>query len=484
MPHITPLMRLRHKVATYLFTRKKKRSVDLANDAIGKLFLYYFIPSAASMLAVSTFSTIDGIFVGQRLGPLAVAAVGLAWPAYVFFMGYMLLFSIGGSTLVSYFLSKGDKAKANLIFSSIIYFVIFSSIIIGFCGYYSTSFIANLLGAKAGTPLHIMVVDYVRMLFIGAPFLILAPVANTMIVNDRHPNLAMAATIIASVANIVLNYIFLFLMGMDIGGSALGTWLANAIGLGVTTLYLLSPARQLRFCARFSVIGLLNSCKTGLTSAASEFSAGFMILYINATVIGLEGSYGASVYGVVIYVSFIFFILALSVANSIQPLVSYTFGINGYERLIKVLFFGIFAALAIDASLYALIYLIGYEPIIRLFLTGKDVTPSLLEDTKTALSITLFGYIMLGLNITLSMFLQSIQRTYSALIITLFQTIGFLLLLMPTFAKKWGLVGVWTTLPTCQVLTLCLAMIIYFYEFRYGAMAKVRREFQLNLSTK
>ena len=77
--------------------------MDLKKDSVIKLFFYYFIPALCAMLALSTYSTIDGIFVGKKIGENGLAAIGICWPIFPAFIAFELLFGFGGAAIVSYF---------------------------------------------------------------------------------------------------------------------------------------------------------------------------------------------------------------------------------------------------------------------------------------------------------------------------------------------------------------------------------------------
>ncbi|WP_334083463.1 MATE family efflux transporter, partial [Helicobacter typhlonius] len=76
--------------------------VDMRKDSIYKLFFYFFIPNLCAMLALSTYSTIDGIFVGKKLGENALAAIGLCWPIFPALIAFELLFGLGAASIASY----------------------------------------------------------------------------------------------------------------------------------------------------------------------------------------------------------------------------------------------------------------------------------------------------------------------------------------------------------------------------------------------
>ena len=122
--------------------------IDMKNNSIYRLFFYFFIPNLCAMLALSTYSTIDGIFVGKKLGEEALAAIGLCWPVFPAVIAFELLFGLGAASIASYFLGKGQDNRARLMFSSVFYFAAISSVIIGVVLFAFVDDVAVALGSN------------------------------------------------------------------------------------------------------------------------------------------------------------------------------------------------------------------------------------------------------------------------------------------------------------------------------------------------
>ena len=147
--------------------------IDLKTATIPRLFFTYFLPSLVAMLALSTYSTIDGIFVGKKLGENALAAIGIAWPIFPILIAFELLFGMGGASIASYYLGKGDGYRARLVFSSVCYFACLNSILLGFVLFCFREEIAITLGAN--TEIMPLVVEYLGVIFLGSFIMVLHP---------------------------------------------------------------------------------------------------------------------------------------------------------------------------------------------------------------------------------------------------------------------------------------------------------------------
>ncbi|MDE6958374.1 MAG: MATE family efflux transporter, partial [Helicobacter apodemus] len=270
------------------------KKLNLKTTPIPRLFLSYFIPSLVAMLALSTYSTIDGIFVGKKLGENALAAIGIAWPIFPVLIAFELLFSVGGAAMSSYFLGKGKAFRARIIFSSVFYFALFTSIIGGFTLYYFSDFVALYLGANAN--LLPLVKEYTEIIYLGAFVIVLHPTLDIFAINDKQPILAMVAMIVGSCMNILLNYLFLFVFDFGIGGAALATILGHSIGACILLQHFLRKKGDLFLIRAFDVYALLNATKNGIPQSSSEISMSIMMLIFNHTIMNIAGDRGISIY--------------------------------------------------------------------------------------------------------------------------------------------------------------------------------------------
>ncbi len=196
-------------------------AIDLRKDSIPKLFFYYFVPLAFSMISLSTYSMIDGMFVGNKLGEQALAAIGVCWPIFPTLLAFELLFGFGAASIVSYFLGKDEPERARLVFSSIFYFVAISITLISWALVPFSDHLAKMLGSSE--TILPMVSIYIKVILMGAIFMVLHPLADVFVVNDKRPILAMVAMLIGSLTNVAFNYFLLYVVEIGIHGSAIAT---------------------------------------------------------------------------------------------------------------------------------------------------------------------------------------------------------------------------------------------------------------------
>ncbi len=450
-----------------------KKKIDLHKDSIRKLFFYYFIPLAFSMISLSTYSMIDGMFVGKKLGKEAIAAVNIAWPIFPGLIAYELLFGFGAASIVGYFLGQNKTHRARLVFSSVFYFVAISVFILSMALLPFSETIARLFGSNDA--LLSMSKRYIEIILMGAVFMVLHPLADVFVVNDKRPILAMVAMLIGSLANIFFNYLFIFVLEVGVQGSAIATVIGHAIGVLVLMQHFWRKKGQLYFIKRFSLSSVISSAKSGVPQSTAEFSASVMILLFNTAIMHTAGERFVSMYGIVMYNAIIFFTTLFAISQGIQPIASFSYGARNLERVKEVFVFGLKVAFCIGIVFYGAYYFLD-DFLIKLYLQPIEQDALFMQETKRAMNIYYVGYVFLGMTLLCTVFFQSIQRVKSSFIITISHTLGFIVILLPILSHFYGINGVWVTYPIAQFLAFLVALGVTYYEIKKGVFTAYKEK--------
>ena len=197
-------------------TASHSKKLDLSKDSLVKLFLSYFIPSLTAMLAMASYSTVDGIFINKKLGDDAMKAVVALWPLFPVVMSVSLMFALGASSLVSYYLAKKRASLACALFSSTVYLLLPLALIIGALLFIYAENLVPYFVSGLSSEIVKFCADYIRGLAPGLFSLILHPVLDLCVINDKRPRFAMIAMLVGAFSNIVFNYLFLFVLELSL----------------------------------------------------------------------------------------------------------------------------------------------------------------------------------------------------------------------------------------------------------------------------
>ena len=198
--------------------------LDYENGSIPVLFRKIFLPTLLGMIFNALITIVDGIFVGRGVGPEGIAAVNIIAPLFMVTTGLGLMFGIGSAVIAGVAIASKRFEKANTMMTSAFLFstaviVVIIVLCLGF-----TDNVARLLGSSE--ILMDKATDYLLFLLIGLVPLMWQCIGMMVIRLDGSPKYAMLCNAIPAVVNIVLDWWFVFPLGMGVKGAAFATSLS------------------------------------------------------------------------------------------------------------------------------------------------------------------------------------------------------------------------------------------------------------------
>lgn len=209
----------------------QRDAIDFGSDNIPKLFGKMLMPTLLGMLCISLMTIIDGVFIGHGVGSDALAAVNIFSPFWLLMTAIGLMLGIGCSVVSSIHLSRDNEKAARINMTQTIIFgtaLTLTITILVQC--YSTQ-TAYLLGSSDRLLPHVL--DYQRWLSLAFCAMFIQSVGLLIIRLDGSPTYAMFTSSIPAILNIVLDYIFLFVLDKGLAGVSFATFLALWFGAGM-----------------------------------------------------------------------------------------------------------------------------------------------------------------------------------------------------------------------------------------------------------
>ena len=300
-----------------------------------KKFLGYAIPSALAMFVSSLYTIIDGIFVGQGVGDSALAAVTIVMPLTIMLFGIAMMFAVGGGALVSKNFGAGEDEKGLNVFRQVFKFLLIISISISLVlALFADTIVINLGATES---IKYLAGEYLRFYAIFCVPNLIGISLNSFVRNDNRPKLAMVSTITGSVTNIILDYVFIFPLGMGIKGAAIATGLGQIVTVLVVLPHFILKKGKLSFgnvsldkelIRKFSNIGL--------PSFLAEAAFSVIVFVQNIAVVNIMGEAGLSAYSIINYITTNIYMVLLGVTFGAQPLISYNFGAKNVKNILDV----------------------------------------------------------------------------------------------------------------------------------------------------
>ena len=413
----------------------------------------YVSLSVLGMIAVSCYILADTFFVAQGLGTTGLAALNLAIPVYNVIHGTGLLLGMGGATKFSILKSQGAHRRADSVFTHTLGMAAAAAAVFALIGALGAPQLAALLGADGETAA--MTGTYLRVLLLFAPAFLCNDVLLCFVRNDGAPQLAMAATLSGSLANVVMDWFFIFPCGMGIFGAVLATGFSPVIGVIVQSPHWLGRRRgfhlrQVR--PRLRTAGQVLAL--GVPSLLDQLSGAVVMITFNTLILGLTGNTGVAAYGVVANLSLVVLSVYTGIAQGIQPLVSRAWGQGQRAALQRLLRYALGTALVFSAALY-LVFFLGAGPIAGVFNSEQD--PAMQAIACQGLRLYFLAAPFAGVNIILAVYFASVEQAVPAQAVSLLRGILVILPMAVALAAAFGMVGVWVAFPVSEALVALVA---------------------------
>lgn len=430
----------------------------MENKLYFREFLKYSSLNVLGMIALSCYILADTFFVSKALGADGLAALNLAIPVYSFISGSGLMIGMGGGIKYSIAKSQGAAQRADQTFTNSAVLTAVIAACFFLTGLLASGPLALLLGAD-GT-VYEMTRTYLQVILLFAPMFMTNNLLLCFIRNDGAPQLSMAAMITGSLSNVVLDYVFMFPLGMGIFGAVLATGLAPVISILVLSPYLLRRKNQfhLRKC-RISGKLALGIFSSGLPSLITEVSSGIVMIVFNTIILGIAGNIGVAAYGVIANLSLVVMSIYTGISQGIQPLLSSGYGTGNRKKTQSVLRYALVSAVLISVVVYVCVFF-GAEPIAAVFNSEQNAT--LQSIAVTGLKIYFTACVFAGFNIILSVYFTSTENALPAHIISILR--GFVVIIPMAFLLSAAaeLTGVWAAFPATELIVSLIGAGLFF----------------------
>ena len=412
-----------------------------------KEFFKYAIPSALAMFISSLYTVVDGIFVGQGVGDLALAAVNIVLPFTVMLFGLASMFAIGGGALVSKNIGAKNIDRAVSIFRQVFKFLLITSGIISIICIIFTEQIVTILGATPS--LKGLSVEYLRFYAIFCIPNLIGIVLSSFVRNDGRPKLAMISTIAGAITNIILDYVFIFKFGLGIKGAAIATGLGQIVTVSVLLPHFIMKKGYLTFGnVRINKSDLKEFCLIGFPSFFAQGSYSIMVLIHNIVLVKFIGEMGISAYSIINYITTNIYMVLYGLTLGVQPLISYNFGKKDGEKMLE--FFKVTCIFSTLISGFSVVICFVFGPTLIGIFTADPVIANL---AYIALRIASISYFVVGINLNTLVYFQALETPKYSNLSCLLRSVIYLPISLMILYKIFGANGIWAGTILSESLT-------------------------------
>ena len=443
----------------------------LGSEPVSTLLRRFAIPSVIAMLVSALYNMVDQLFIGHSIGVLGNAATNVAFPLSMVCTSIGLLCGIGGAANFNLCMGRREPEHAKSYVGSAISMLAILGVILCVA---VQLFLRPMMLLFGATP---DVIDYActytRITSIGFPFLIVTIGGSNLIRADGSPKFFMLCNLVGAIVNTILDPLFIFVFHMGMAGAALATITGQILSFALVVFYLrgfktlplsLSDLKPNMACwARIAALGA--------TPAFNQVAMMVVQIVMNNTLThyGSNSVYGSDIplacAGIISKVNMLFFSFVIGISQGLQPIVSFNFGAQKYDRVKDAYKKAVFAATAISIVAFLCFQLFPRQ-IIGIFGSGSE---EYLHFAERYFRIFLFFTFLNGIQPVSSNFFTSIGAPKKGIFLSLTRQIIFLLPLLLIFPYLFGIDGVMYTAPIADLAAASVSIVMVVREFKIMA---------------
>ncbi|MBS6218015.1 MAG: MATE family efflux transporter [Clostridiales bacterium] len=415
----------------------------------------YIFPAMGGLFVTYLYNVVDGIFVGQGVGAAALGAVNIGVPFITFVVAMAAMFPMGGATVAAIRMGRGDKDGANHAFMTAFALTAFLSAILMVVGMLFSQQIVDMSGAyKLSNAMRKMAADY---LFYYSAFsipMLMSTCLSVFVRNDGSPTLSFVGMCAGAVANIFLDWLFIFPLGMGVTGAAVASGLGQVFSVLVLLTHFRKKKGNLRIEAiKFDVTLIKKICKRGMPEAISQLTTPVTALCYNLMLASLIGDIGVSTFSVLSFIYSLANAILSGVAQGLQPLWGNCYGRRSTNEINWFLRCGVAINIILSIWIYGILFTFD-KPIIHIF--NQDA--SLVQTAAAALPLFSLAFIPMAVNLVYTAFMFSTKRTIQANAIAICRGIIIKAVAIFCIPLLFGSNAIWIAPFIAETFTLILSL--------------------------
>lgn len=417
----------------------KQATLELGTKPVGQLLRQYALPAIVAMTASSLYNIIDRAFIGQVVGPEAIAGLGITFPFMNLSAAFGAAVGIGSSTCISVKLGQRDYKTAQYLLGN----TVTLNLIIGFL-FMAVSLlfldpILRFFGASDVTLPYAR--EFMVVILLGNMITHMYFGMNAVLRAAGKPRHAMYATLFTVGMNILLLIIFVWWFRWGIRGAALATITSQTMAL-CWQLWLFADKKELlhfrKGIYKLRADLVRNIISIGISPFLMNATSCVIVIFVNNQFVRYGGDMAVGSFSIAYSVVMMQFMFVMGMNQGMQPIVGYNYGAERFDRMFRCLWLTIAYATTILLIGWAISMLFARE-IARIFTT--DAT--LIEMAARGIRLNMLVFFVVGSQAVITTFFQCIGKVKVSIFLSLSRQL-FLLLPMAYALPLWlGLDGVW-----------------------------------------
>lgn len=436
----------------------------LGDAPIGKLLLQYSIPAIIGMVVNALYNIVDRMFIGNipDIGSLAITGVGITMPIMTIVLAFGMLIGIGTTANISLNLGKGNRTTAEKLLGNAFTLSIIVGLAIAITGTIFANPILNLFGASENTLFYAK--EYIGIILLGCTFNILSFALNSTVRADGNPKMSSITMVIGCGANIILDYLFIFVLNLRVKGAALATIISQAITFFIILYYYTAGNSNLKlkienFKLKKHLVTM--TFAIGIAPFATQIANSLVQVIANNALKTYGSDLAIGAMTVISSLNIIFMMPIFGINQGCQPIIGFNYGAKKYERAKEAFKYATIAACVICIIGFISIQCFPTQ-IISLFNNDPELTTLAIKGIR----IYLLMMPVVGINIVATSYYQSIGKAKISMFVSLLRQVILLIPFTIILPKFIGLDGVWAAGACADSLSVIITLVLLKKEFK------------------
>lgn len=440
------------------------KDTRLGTESILKLMFQLAVPSVVAQLINVLYNIVDRIYIGRipEVGHLALTGVGVTFPILTLISAFSSFVGAGGAPLAAISLGKGEHKRAEQILGNSFSMLLIFSVALTMIFQLSKEPLLYMFGASDNTIGY--AVDYITIYLWGTIFVQIALGLNLFITSQGQARTAMLSVLIGAVINIILDPICIFVLDMGVQGAAIATVFSQAVSAAWVLHFLYSKKSSIR----------IRSCYMKLSGkivkSISMLGVSPFIMSATESAISIVLNHGLQTYGGDLYVGSmtilqsVMQLLSIPIGGftqGVQPIISYNFGAEKFDRVKKTakLLISFTFLLSFSFTLLTLLFPGAFG---ALFTSQTE----LLDLVKKVMPIYMFGMLIFGLQNGCQSIFLGLGQAKISIFLALLRKVFLLIPLAIILPRFFGVMGIYYSEPIADITSATTAIILFLVSIR------------------
>ena len=431
--------------------------------------MQYALPAIVAMTASSLYNIIDRAFIGQLVGPEAIAGLGITFPFMNLSAAFGAAVGVGASTCISVKLGQRDYKRAEYLLGN----TVTLNLIVGFvfmvvCLVFLDPILLFFGASEVTLP---YAREFMTIILLGNMVTHMYFGMNAVLRAAGKPRHAMYATLFTVGCNIVLVIMFVWWFRWGIRGAALATITSQTLAL-CWQMWVLSDKRELLHLKKGIYKLRMNLVRNIVAIGVSPFlmnvTSSVIVIFMNNQFVRYGGDMAVGAYSIANSVVMMFFMFVMGMIQGMQPIIGYNYGAEKFDRMLRCLWQTISVATGILLVGWALSMLFPRE-IARIFTTDE----TLIGLAARGIKLDMMVFFVVGSQAVITNFFQCIGKVKISIFLSLSRQLFMLLPMAYVFPLFWNLDGVWYSMPASDFASFAMTIpVLLWYLKKINAYGK------------